>query len=86
MRKGRKKVMLIIRTKKWELKLVKRKRLKYLSVAEKSHVETVNEKIKEGSIEEKEIEIRKCGKISWIDIMNKEVSGWTSSSKQQEAP
>ena len=42
--------------------------------------------MKESRSEEEEIEIRKCRRRSRFDIMNKEVKGWTSSSKQQEDP
>ena len=42
--------------------------------------------MKESSREEEEIGIRKCGRRGQVDIINKEVKGWTSSSKQQEAP
>ena len=40
-----------------------------------------------GSIsEEEEIGICKCGRRSWVEIINKEVKVWKSSSKQQEYP
>ena len=45
----------------------------------KSHVETVNEEIKGSSIEEEEIEIRKCRRRSRVEIMNKEMKVRTSS-------
>ena len=41
---------------------------------------------KANSREEEEIGIRKCRIISRVDIINEELKGWTSSSKQQEAP
>ena len=37
------------------------------------------------SSEEEEIGIWKCGRRSQVDIINEEVQGYTSSSKQQEA-
>ena len=41
--------------------------------------------MKEISSEEEEIGISKCIRISRVDIMNKEVKGWTSSSKQKKS-
>ena len=38
------------------------------------------------SSEEEEIGIRKCRRISLVEIMNEEVKSCTSSLKQQEAP
>ena len=45
----------------------------------KRHVETVNEEIKGSSIEEEDIEIRKCRRRSRVEIMNEEVKGYTFS-------
>ena len=45
------KVFLIIQTRNWKGKVVNRKKIKYLNVTEKSHVQTVNEEIKESSSE-----------------------------------
>ena len=42
----------------------------------KSHIETVNWKIKESSSEEEDIGIRKCRRIIQVKIMNREVKGW----------
>ena len=42
--------------------------------------------IESNSSKEEYILIRKCMKISRVDIINEEVKGWTSSLKQQEAP
>ena len=42
--------------------------------------------MKGSSSEEEDIEIRKCRRRSLVDIVNEEVKGWTSASKQQEAP
>ena len=52
----------------------------------KTHVETVHEEIKGSSSEEEDIEIRKYRRRIRFEIINKEVIGWTSSSKKQEAP
>ena len=60
--------------------------IKIPKCSRKSHVETVNEETKESSSEEEDIGIRKCRRRSRVDIINEEVKGWTSSSKQQEAP
>ena len=49
----------------------------------KSHVGTANQEMKGISSEEEEIVIRKCRGRSIIEIMNKEVKGWISSSKQK---
>ena len=38
------------------------------------------------SREEGDIGISKCIRRSRVDIINEEVKGWTSSSKQQESP
>ena len=42
--------------------------------------------MKGSSSEQEEIGIRKCGRISQFYIINEEGEGWTSLSKQQEAP
>ena len=42
--------------------------------------------MKGSSSEEEEIEIRKCKRRIRVEVMNKEVKGWTYSSKQQEDP
>ena len=42
--------------------------------------------MKGSSNEEEDIGIRKCRRRSRVDIINREVKVWTSSSKQQEAP
>ena len=42
--------------------------------------------MKGSSSEQKEIEIRKCRRRIFVDIINEEVKEWTSSSKQQEDP
>ena len=42
--------------------------------------------MKGSSSEEEDIGIRKCRRRSRIEIINKEVKGWKSSSKQQEFP
>ena len=52
----------------------------------KSHVETINEEMKENSSEEEDIGIRSWRKRIRVDIMNKEVKVWRYSSKQQESP
>ena len=52
----------------------------------KIHVETINYGIKRSISEEEEIGICKCRRRIRVGIMNKEVKGWISSSKQQEAP
>ena len=42
--------------------------------------------MKESISEEENIGIRMCRQRSRVDIMKKEVKGWTSPSKQQESP
>ena len=42
--------------------------------------------MKRSSSEEEDIGMHKCRGRSWFDIINEEVKGWTSLSKQQEAP
>ena len=42
--------------------------------------------MKGSSSEEEEIRIRTCRRRSRVDIINKEVNVWTSSSKKQDAP
>ena len=74
------KVILSIQTKNQMEKVVKRRRLKYLSVVGKVKK---NEKTKESISEEEEIGIRKCRRKSRIDKINEEVKGWTSSLKNK---
>ena len=52
----------------------------------KIHVGIINEEMKVISCEEEMTGINKCRERSRVDIINEEVKGWTSSSKQQEAP
>ena len=42
--------------------------------------------MKGSSSKEGDIGIRKCRRRSRVDIINEDVKGWTSSSKQQESP
>ena len=46
----------------------------------------INEAVKVNSSEEEDIGIRKCRRRSRVDIINEEVIGWKSSSKQQKYP
>ena len=50
-----------------------------IKCSRKSHVETVNEEMKVSSSEEEDIGIRKCRRRSRVEMMKKEVKGWTSS-------
>ena len=49
----------------------------------KSHVDIINDEMKENSSEEEDIGIYKCRRRSRVDNMNEELKGWTISSKQQ---
>ena len=63
-------------------KISEEEEVKITQSSRKSHVETVNGKMKESSGEEVEIGIRKFRRRSWVDNMNEEVKVWTSSSKK----
>ena len=60
--------------------------IKILKCSRKSHVDIINEEMKVSSSEEEDIVIRNCRRITRFDIINEEIKGWTSPSKQQEAP
>ena len=42
--------------------------------------------MKGSSIEEEEVEIRKCRRGSRVEIRNEEVKGWKSSTKKEAPP
>ena len=57
--------------------------IKIIKCIIKSNIKTLNKIMKVISSEEEDIGIRKCRRRILVEIMNEEVKGWTSSSKQQ---